>query len=158
MSRDVLFILSHTIGGQYQQKSKLTGKFAFFFLQLFFALHVKSDNYLDVQIVGGKDKLKKSSLVDFEEIAVPAADIIGPLFFVLIVLWWGRIVLVVSSPLDHFFQNGGVDIGKGDNFVLVFFHAEILQHGLDGYRLPGDLYVNGEDFAVTGLKLDGRHI
>ena len=95
----------------------------------------------NVQVIGGEGKFKNRSLVDFEEIVIPTYDVIGFLFLV-------RIVLVVSRPLDHLFQDGGVDIGKGDNFVSVF-HAEILQHGFDGNGLLCDLHVNGEDFAVT---------
>ena len=97
----------------------------------------------NVQVIGGEGKFKNRSLVDFEEIAIPADDVIGALG-----LGLGRIVLVVSRPLDHLFQDGGVDIGKGDNFVSVF-HAEIFQHGFDGNGLLCDLHVNGEDFAVT---------
>ena len=106
----------------------------------------------NVQVIGGEGKFKNRSLVDFEEIAIPADDVIGAPG-----LGLGRIVLVVSRPLDHLFQDGGVDIGKGDNFVSVF-QAEVFQHGFDGYGLLSDLHVNGEDFAVTGLKLDGRHV
>ena len=37
-------------------------------------------------------------------------------------------------------------------------HAEVLEHGLDGHGLLGDLHVHGEDLAIARLQLDRRHL
>ena len=62
-----------------------------------------------------------------------------------------------NSPLDDPFENGCVDVGQGDDLLVVFFDAEILQHGLDSHTLLGDPGVNLKHLAVAGLELDGRH-
>jgi hypothetical protein len=70
-----------------------------------------------------QNEFKESSLVNFEEVSVPAANVVGALLFVLIILGWRRVVFVEGSPLDHFLQDGRVDIGQRHNFLVIFIHA-----------------------------------
>ena len=58
---------------------------------------------------------------------------------------------LVSCPLDHLLQDGGVDVGEGDLLLVLLVHTQVLQHSLDGDRLLGDEDIHWEDLAVTGL-------
>ena len=75
--------------------------------------------YLDVQIVGGQDELEQGALVHLEEVRVPGADVVCPLLLVLVILGQRRVVLVVGGPLDHFLQDGRVNVRqRNDLFIL----------------------------------------
>ena len=90
-------------------------------------------------------------------------------------LLWNLDHLVVGGPLDHLLQDGSVHIGQWHHLLVLenielqnltsmlpdshlLVHAEVLQHGLDGHRLLGDLHVHGEDLAIARLQLDRRHL
>ena len=64
---------------------------------------------------------------NLEEVCVPAGDIVRPLFLVLVVLWRGRVVLVVRGPLDHLLQDGRVHVGQRHQLLLVLVHAKVLE-------------------------------
>ena len=113
--------------------------------------------YLDVQVVGGQDELEQGALVHLEEVRIPGADVVCPLLLVLVILGQRRVVLVVGGPLDHLLQDGGVHVGEGDHLLVLLVHAEVLQHGLDGDGLLGDLHIHGEHLPVRGLQLDRWH-
>ena len=74
---------------------------------------------LDVQVVSGEDQLEQSALVHLEEVSVPGADVVCPLLLVLVILGKRWIVLVVSGPLKHLLQDGGVNIGKWNGLVVI---------------------------------------
>ena len=62
-----------------------------------------------------------------------------------------------SSNHSHLFEDGRIDVGQWHNLFIIVFHAEILQHGLDGDALLGNLHVDGEDLAVGAAELDAGH-
>ena len=74
--------------------------------------------YLDVQVVGGQDELEQGALVQLEEVRVPGADVVCPLLLVLVILGQRRVVLVVGGPLDHFLQDGRVNVGQRNNLKV----------------------------------------
>ena len=82
-------------------------------------LLVVTEVYLDVQIVGGQDQLKQCSLVNLQEVSVPGTDVVSSLLLVLIVLWQGRVILVVGGPLDDFLEDGRIHIRQGDNLLIL---------------------------------------
>ena len=112
---------------------------------------------LDVQIVGSEDQLEQSALVHLEEVSVPGADVVCSLLLVLVILGQRGIVLVVSGPLKHLLQDGGVNIGKWNGLVVILARAKVIQQLLDGHTLLGDLYVHRELLAVRGYQLNGGH-
>jgi len=112
----------------------------------------------NVEVIGSEDEFEQGSLIDFEELDVPGGDVIGPLLAIVVIFGRRSIVLVIRAPLNHFLENGGVDIGKRDSLVVFIVHSQILQHGFDGDGEFGDLDVNLEDLAVGALQLDGRHL
>jgi len=113
---------------------------------------------LNVEVIGSEDEFEQGALVDFEELDVPGGDVIGPLLAIVVILGWRRVILVIRAPLDHFLENGGVDIGKRDGLVVFVIHAQVLEHGFDGDRELGDLNVHLEDLPIGTLQLDVRHL
>jgi len=113
---------------------------------------------LNVEVIGSEDEFEQGALVDFEELDVPGGDVIGPLLAIVIILGWRRVILVIRAPLDHFLENGGVDIGKRDGLVVFVIHAQVLEHGFDGDRELGDLNVHLEDLPIGTLQLDVWHL
>ena len=82
---------------------------------------------------------------------------------------------MVGGPLDHLLQDGSVHIGQWHHLLVLenielqnltnklpdshlLVHAEVLEHGLDGHGLLGDLHVHREDLAIARLQLDRRHL
>ena len=53
-----------------------------------------------------------------QEVSIPGADVVGPLLLVLVVLGDRRVILVVGGPLDHFLQDGRVNVGQRNNLKV----------------------------------------
>jgi len=120
------------------------------------ARHIEQS--LDVQVVGCQYEFEEGALIDLEEFRVPAGDVVGALLFVVVVLGRRGILLVVLAPLNHLFENGGVDVLQGDSLglILLRIHSQVLQHGVDGVGELDDILVDVENFAVGRLNLDSR--
>ena len=74
-----------------------------------FAADVKKS--LDVHVVCGEDDLKEHLLVDLHELLVPLFDVGGLLASVgVLVLLWGRVLLVVVAPLENLAQDSFRDL------------------------------------------------
>jgi len=62
---------------------------------------------LDVHVVCGEDDLEEHLLVDLHELLVPVLDVGGLLARVgIVVLGWGRVVLVVVAPVEDLLKDG----------------------------------------------------
>jgi len=136
--------------------SDLVGGLAFDHVRHGFAGDIEEP--LDVEVIGGEDEFEQGALVDFEELDVPGGDVIGPLLPVVVVFGRRSVVLMIRAPLNHFLEDGGVDVGKRDGLVVFVIHSQVLQHGLDSDGEFGNLHVHLEDLAVGTLQLDGRHL
>ena len=75
--------------------------------------------YLDIEVVSGENQLKQSSLVDLQEVSIPGADVVSPLLLVLVILGEGRVILVVGGPLNHFLQDGRVNVRQRNNLFIL---------------------------------------
>merc|ERR1719234_1273885 len=140
--------------GSYRTSSYFSSHHSFSFRTCSSSAGVKSFLMLKVFLISSG----VLPLVILEEVSVPGGDVICPLLLVLVILRWGRVILVISGPGDHLLQNGSIHIWQGDNFLIIVVHAKILQHGLDCHRLLCNLDINREDLTVTRLELDGRHL
>ncbi|CAG5104304.1 Protein of unknown function [Cotesia congregata] len=112
----------------------------------------------DVKVIRSENQLEQSTLIDFEEVGIPRADVISPLLFVLIVFSWWWVILVVSRPLDDFFQNCRVDVRQRYHLIIILIHTQILQHGFDGYGAFCYFNINVENFVIISLKFDVCHL
>lgn len=78
---------------------------------------------LDVHVVGGEDDLEEHLLVDLHELLVPLLDVGGLLAGVgVLVLLWGRVLLVVVAPFEDFAQDSFRDLKQN---VLVSVRRDV---------------------------------
>lgn len=52
-----------------------------------------------------QNQFKQGALVHFQELLVPYRNVIRPLLLVLIIFGRGRIIFVMSAPLNHLKKN-----------------------------------------------------
>ncbi len=107
---------------------------------------------LDVQVVAGHDQLEEHLLVEVDKVRVPCIDdgshIGGDERLVDL---GGLVVLHAGAEHDDLFEDGPLDVGKGDLFFFVFVH-----NSLDEDGSLGDVSVDKDGFTVTANELNFR--
>lgn len=77
---------------------------------------------LHVEVVGSQDEFKKSTLIHFAELRVPSFQLVIDLGIfasvVLVLLFLGLGLDVLSAVLDHFCQDASANIRQGDILAL----------------------------------------